>query len=130
MSWHSFRSDKHQTKILVFDHIKHRGTFDIFPTQLRESVHLPEGVGPLRQPELTHAGPVRRQLEAWRALAAVAARNVKTVGVALAQVVSTAALIDVYRARGGRGGRQSQAPQLSTHAVRQTEGQEATIAPF
>lgn len=81
-----------------------------FPTHLRESVHLPEGVGPLRQPGLTHAGPVGRQLEARRALAAVAARNVKTVGVTLAKVVSAAALVDVYRAGGGRGGRQSQAP--------------------
>lgn len=81
-----------------------------FPTHLREPVPLPEGVEPLGQPGLTHAGTVGRQLEARRALAAVAARNVDAVGVTLAKVVSTAALIDVYRAGGGRGGRQSQAP--------------------
>lgn len=52
---------------------------------------------------LTHTGPVGRELEARRALAAVAARDVDAVGVALAQVVSAAALIDVYRGGGGDG---------------------------
>lgn len=49
---------------------------------------------------LTHAGPVGRQLKAGRALAAVAARNVDAVGVALAQVVAAVAFIDVCA--GGR----------------------------
>lgn len=55
---------------------------------------ISDGVG------LTHAGLVERRLKAGRALAAVAARNVDAVGVALAQVVSAVAFIDVCA--GGR----------------------------
>lgn len=55
---------------------------------------ISDGVG------LTHAGPVGRRLKSGRALAAVAARNVDAVGVALAQVVSAVAFIDVCA--GGR----------------------------
>lgn len=46
---------------------------------------------------LTHAGPAGGQLEAWRALAAVAPWDVDTVGVALAQVVSAVTLVDIWR---------------------------------
>lgn len=51
---------------------------------------------------LTHTGPARGQFEAWRALAAVAAWNVDTVGVTLAQVVPTVALINIYTGGGKR----------------------------
>lgn len=71
------RSEKHKTTV----------GFSVFSTRPRE---------PVRPPGLTHAGPVRRQLEPRRALAAVAARNVNTVGVPLAKVVPAAALVDVY----------------------------------
>ena len=57
-------------------------------------------VRPVRQAGLTQAGPARGQFEAWRALAAVAAWNVDTVGVALAEVVPAVTLIDIYT--GGR----------------------------
>lgn len=43
-----------------------------------------------------HTGPAGGQFEAWRALAAVAAWNVDTVGVALAQVVPAVALINIF----------------------------------
>lgn len=49
----------------------------------------------VRQARLTHTGPTGGQFEAWRALAAVAAWNVDTVGVALAQVVPTVTLINI-----------------------------------
>lgn len=44
---------------------------------------------------LTNTGPVGGQFEAWRALAAVAAWDVDTVGIALAQVVPTVTLINI-----------------------------------
>lgn len=56
---------------------------------------------PVTQCGLTQTGPAGRQLEALRALAAVAAGNVDAVGVALAQVVPAVTLIDIY-ARGRR----------------------------
>lgn len=43
-----------------------------------------------------HTGPTGGQFEAWRALAAVAAWNVDTVGVALAQVVPAVTLINIF----------------------------------
>lgn len=67
---------------------------------MRLSVHLSGGVRPVRRAGLTHTGPAGRQLEAWRALAAVAARNVDTVSVALAQVVPAVTFINIYT--GGR----------------------------
>lgn len=49
---------------------------------------------------LTHTGPIGRQLKARGALAAVAAWNVDTVGIALAQVVPAVAFINICT--GGR----------------------------
>lgn len=57
-------------------------------------------VKPVKLAGLTHTGPAGGQFEAWRALAAVAAWNVDTVGIALAQVVPTVTLINIYA--GGR----------------------------
>lgn len=47
------------------------------------------------QPSLTYTRPIRRELEARGTLAAVAARTVDAVCVALAQIVAVAALVDV-----------------------------------
>lgn len=66
---------------------------------------------PVRRARLTHTGPAGGQLEAWRALAAVAARNVDAVSVALAQVVPTVTFVNIYT--GGRekkSGHPSQGP--------------------
>lgn len=101
----------------------------MFPTHHR----LPDGVGAVRWSGLTHTGPVRRQLEAGRALAAVAARNVDTVGVTLAQVVSAATLIDVYRGGGGGGrDRTSFTDRITVRScsLRWTKGQKNAAAPF
>lgn len=52
-------------------------------------------VRPVRQAEPTHTSPTGGQFVAWRALATVTAWYVDTVGITLAQVVPTVALIDV-----------------------------------
>lgn len=51
-------------------------------------------------PLLTYTGPVGREFEASGTLAAVAARAVDAVCVALAEVVAVAALVDVWKGKG------------------------------
>lgn len=51
---------------------------------------------------LTYTGPVGGEFEAGRTLAAVAAGAVDTVRIALAQIVSIAALIDVCKSNRSR----------------------------
>lgn len=87
---------KRDVHLLHFPHI----------TTINPSVHHPVVlrwdtlIRPVRRAELTHTGPAGGQFEAWWALAAVAAWNVDTVGVALAQVVPAVTLINIYT--GGR----------------------------
>lgn len=70
---------------------------DAAVTALRvDTLAVAAHVGDLLALVTVQTGPAGRQLEALRALAAVAARNVDAVGVALAQVVPAVTLIDIF----------------------------------